>query len=367
MGICYNIAEDMVQKEVGYDLPQDVVIEILLRLPVKSIMRFRCICKLWCSLTKDVSHYYDEGSNKFRFALFPDETLALPYYQYPYLELNRDAKVLGPCNGLFCLFNGWNAVALWNPAMRQFRTLPELPLPELPSIPRWSYSVFGFGMDPKTNDYKVIWIRIFYDTEGWLDTDTFNHYIQVGVFSLSSDSWRELNGNLAPVDLVHYSKFYSYADGFYYWFAGENDINMFILSFDMVNEVFLVIPEPGGIPESVKDVSRKEYAFYESSIARILYDHDEEHTCYTIVLEDECWTKEVTIGSLLGVKIPLGFWKDGGLLVQSRTTAELVISDPITGEIKNVGIEDPEQVGVLLFFFFFQNPSGIFYFFYTES
>ncbi|KAH7859757.1 hypothetical protein Vadar_005130 [Vaccinium darrowii] len=253
---CYNIAEDLVQKEeVGYDLPQDVVIEILLR------------------------------------------------------------------------------------------TLPKLPLPELPSIRRWSYSVFGFGMDPKTNDYKVIWIRIFYDTEGWNDTDTFNHYIQVGVFSLSSDSWRELNGNLAPVDLVHYSKFYSYADGFYYWFAGENDINMFILSFDMVNEVFLVIPEPGGIPESVKDVSWKEYAFYESSIARILYDCEEEDRCYTIwVLKDGCWTKEVTIGPLLGVESPLGFWKDGGLLLQSRTTGELVVSDPITGEIKYVGIENPEQV-----------------------
>lgn len=104
MGICYNITESMVQKEVGYDLPQEVVIEILLRLPVKSLMRFRCICKLWCSLTKDLSfitrhlkqeetdnkkngrllvHHYDQGSNKFLFALFPDETLALPCYQYP--------------------------------------------------------------------------------------------------------------------------------------------------------------------------------------------------------------------------------------------------------------------------------------------
>lgn len=233
--------------------------------------------------------------------------------------------------------------------MRQFRTLPEFPLPELPSIGKlWSYSVFGFGMDPKTHDYKVIWIRVFYDKEEWYDTVTFDHYIQVGVFSLSSNSWRELNGNLVPVVDIYDSNFYSYADGFYYWFAGDKD-NRFILSFDMVNEVFLAIPEPGGIPESVKDVSWKRFAFYESSIARILYDHEEEDRCYTIwVLKDGCWTKEVTIGPLLGVEIPFGFWKDGGLLVQSRTTRELVVSDPITREIKNVGIENPEQVFIYI-------------------
>lgn len=88
-------------EEVGYDMPEEVVIEILLRLPVKSLMRFRCICKFWCSLTEDLSfitkhlkhqeadnkingrllvHSYDEASNKYIFSLFHDETLALPCY-----------------------------------------------------------------------------------------------------------------------------------------------------------------------------------------------------------------------------------------------------------------------------------------------
>ncbi|XP_058215714.1 putative F-box protein At3g16210 [Rhododendron vialii] len=353
-------------EEVGHDLPEEVVIEILSRLPVKSLIRFRCICKFWCSLTKDLSfiakhlkhqeadnkkngrllvHSYDEASNKYIFSLFHDETLALPCYRYPDLELNNDATVLGPCNGIFCLFNGRDAVSLWNPATRQFRTLPQLPLPELPSIAElYSYSIFGFGVDPKTNDYKVIWIRVFLDEEEWFDMVMHDHHIQVGVFSLSSDSWRELDSNLVPVRDVYYSKFYSYANGFYYWFAADED-DRFILSFDMVNEVFLAIPEPDGIPEMVEDVSWKRLAFYENSIARILYDREEEERFYSIwVLKGEWWTKEVTIGPLLGVENPLGVWKDGGLLLQSRTTAELVVSDPITGEIRNVGIEDPVLV-----------------------
>ncbi|KAG5564220.1 hypothetical protein RHGRI_000424 [Rhododendron griersonianum] len=170
--------------------------------------------------------------------------------------------VLGPCNGIFCLFNDRDAVSLWNPAMRQFRTLPQLPLPELPSNAElYSYSIFGFGMDPKTNEYKVIWIRVFLDKEEWFDMVMHDHHIQVGVFSPSRDSWRELDGNLVPVRYVYESKFYSYANGFYYWFAGDKD-DRFILSFDMANEVFLAIPEPDGIPELIRDASWKQFAFY---------------------------------------------------------------------------------------------------------
>lgn len=62
----------------------------------------------------------------------------------------------------------------------------------------------------------------------------------------------------------------------------------------------------------------------------------------------ECWTKEVTIGPLLGVEIPLRLWKDGGLLLQNRTTAEPVVSDSITGEIKNVGMEYPILVCIYI-------------------
>jgi len=32
------------------DLPQNLIIQILLRLPVKYLIRFKCVCKLWFSL-----------------------------------------------------------------------------------------------------------------------------------------------------------------------------------------------------------------------------------------------------------------------------------------------------------------------------
>ncbi|KAG4401854.1 hypothetical protein GLYMA_02G079600v4 [Glycine max] len=42
-------------------LPQELIIEILLRLPVKSLVRFKCVCRLWLSLISDpsfaISHF----------------------------------------------------------------------------------------------------------------------------------------------------------------------------------------------------------------------------------------------------------------------------------------------------------------------
>lgn len=41
-----------------------------------------------------------------------------------------------------------------------------------------------------------------------------DQYIQVGVFSLSRDSWRELNGNIVPVRDVYDSNFVHMLTGF---------------------------------------------------------------------------------------------------------------------------------------------------------
>ncbi|XP_059624633.1 F-box/kelch-repeat protein At3g23880-like [Cornus florida] len=39
-----------------WNLPHDIIVQILSRLPVKSLLQFRCVCKSWCSLISD-SHF----------------------------------------------------------------------------------------------------------------------------------------------------------------------------------------------------------------------------------------------------------------------------------------------------------------------
>ena len=46
-----------------HDLPQDVVVEILSRLPVKSLMRFNCVHKSWYALMR--SHHFITKHHKF--------------------------------------------------------------------------------------------------------------------------------------------------------------------------------------------------------------------------------------------------------------------------------------------------------------
>lgn len=37
------------------NLLEDVIIEVLSRLPVKCLLRFRCVCKHWCAIFKNPS------------------------------------------------------------------------------------------------------------------------------------------------------------------------------------------------------------------------------------------------------------------------------------------------------------------------
>ncbi|KAK4727087.1 hypothetical protein R3W88_032004 [Solanum pinnatisectum] len=37
----------------GGDFPEDLIREILLKLPVKALLRFKCVCKNWYTLIKN--------------------------------------------------------------------------------------------------------------------------------------------------------------------------------------------------------------------------------------------------------------------------------------------------------------------------
>ncbi|PPE02900.1 hypothetical protein GOBAR_DD00060 [Gossypium barbadense] len=80
-----------------------VRLEILSKLPVKSLTRFRCVC---------------------------------------------------PCNGLLCLHDA-DKVAFWNPSTREFKTLPQSTVQRPPSVDSTSFGCVGIGFDSQNGDYKV--------------------------------------------------------------------------------------------------------------------------------------------------------------------------------------------------------------------
>ena len=151
-------------------LLEEVVLEILYRLPVISLIRFRCVSKSRNSLIT-TSAFIDShltqslslpsNSNKLIVSLGNFRT-KVEYYEFIHDD-NNDSdssfhqfqnvefplssyfNLIGSVNGLFCLCEK-EQIILWNPCIRKFITLPKTN----------SAVINGFGFDARTNDYKVV-------------------------------------------------------------------------------------------------------------------------------------------------------------------------------------------------------------------
>ncbi|XP_059670659.1 uncharacterized protein LOC132316163 [Cornus florida] len=274
------------------------------------------------------------NDGEFVFALFLDETLSkepLLSHDLDDQQMYRAKGVIGPFNGILGLWD-WNDIALLNPATREFRFL-DLSVPDTNLPPYFDpyYYSFGFGLDRTTNDYKVVWIRDFWDDKNDIP---YNPRV-VSVYTLGTDSWRVFEIELSQIHTIQDPLCNAYKNGFYYW-LDFGDIHYLILSFDMDNEVFRVITVRD-VPTSNIPKSRcAALSMYNDSIAIFLYDLSgvEKHFDIWSMEEDECWTKQLTIGPILDVERPLVSWKNGELFLERRDTAELVLYNHNTGETK---------------------------------
>ena len=151
------------------------MVNILTYLPVKSLLRFKCVCKLWHSLISDPkfvkSHLKtarEVNSNKcqrlllstrtpqsvdFEAASEGDEDNAVQELEYP--DVIRCSPtffigIMGSCDGLICLFVDYAKLVLWNPSTRDYKELPK------PSCDH-SFDFFaGIGYDSSNADYKFV-------------------------------------------------------------------------------------------------------------------------------------------------------------------------------------------------------------------
>lgn len=153
-------------------LPDDIVVAILLRLPVRSLLQFRCVCKSWKTLISDpqfaenqlqlftvnptIAHQHLSSSTVTRtckIVSFPVKPLfANPSSPVAPISVDMNGRyhILGSCNGLLCLYEfQLGCVRLWNPSTRlmskTFAVIDDIVI-----------RCYGFGYDPVNHKYKVL-------------------------------------------------------------------------------------------------------------------------------------------------------------------------------------------------------------------
>lgn len=167
-------------------LPEDMVVnEILPKLPVQSLLRFKRVSKKWFDLIANDSRFVSahlrhhsnatqlsiilarySSSRRSRYRTYRTRSLLLVdepnvvESDMSYIPTRPDCtgehRIVGSSNGLVCVVNFYDTI-LWNPATREWRNVPEAPFPPFVTEVGW-----GFGFDQKSKNYKVI--RIL---QGW--------------------------------------------------------------------------------------------------------------------------------------------------------------------------------------------------------
>ncbi|KAL8097969.1 F-box/kelch-repeat protein At3g06240-like [Apium graveolens] len=214
------------QHLTGKSLPEDLIVEILCRTLAKSLVRFRCVCKSWLSLTHHpkfidmhlkrnlsqnkrlVLHGFAPNLTARVMCLFHVDEPLVPLYElkrnyvrrsdYPdnfsFAEFFDEMEFCGSVNGIICLSHSqneeggrhvsWGSFAvLWNPAINRTKLVSLPPRKSLFDI--WQMVSVGLGYDAANDDYKIIRLVsvAIPDVVGHIES-------RVEIYSSNKDCWK---------------------------------------------------------------------------------------------------------------------------------------------------------------------------------
>ncbi|XP_010023672.2 putative F-box protein At3g16210 [Eucalyptus grandis] len=239
-------------------LSEDDETEILLRLPVKSLLKFKSVCKPWNSLISSPyfakTHLQISASSP-RILLATNPPLSVSceslhdddragHEGTPLTQLRPPVeapdgcrpRIVGYCDGLVCLeYDDHRIVVLWNPATGESRNIPNA------SCSYNRPTICGLGYDPSTDDYKILRHCSVADAYGFPEYSVFD------VFALKTGSWRRVHDK--HDEFNYWPEAGTYANGFLHWLVVGRDPweHKKIVSFSMSKEKFenalLALPE----------------------------------------------------------------------------------------------------------------------------
>ncbi|XP_030956399.1 F-box protein At3g07870-like [Quercus lobata] len=339
-------------------LPDEILTNIFVFLPIKSIIICTSVSKAWKSLIKNstfisthLHHSLSKNQNLLFIGLCSESENQKEFYalhneddayftqharfDYPY---NRKYSVVGTCNGLLLLSDDTNiSFCLRNPCVGK---LPKLPSHNITYATHGRFGAsIGFGFYPKTKDYKVVRVVTLLG-----NFDVGNTRPQVEIYTLSTGQWRMLRTDLATICALIRTNPQTFINGALHWVAfrfSDNNIHNFVLVFDLGEEVFheILLPDFRGHRGLISGT----ISVYRNSIAFFQKGNDFLHISlmkeYGVV---SSWAQVFSspldfFGASDSIQRALGFRRNGEVILK-LDGGRLISLDLETREIKDLRI-----------------------------
>ncbi|KAG6428291.1 hypothetical protein SASPL_112542 [Salvia splendens] len=300
-------------------LPNDVIIEILTRLPVKPLLKFKCVCKSWRALissTQFVAAHLEFSKSapnltthrlilKYRGNTTKQCSVnSILHQSVPEafdlscsLISERYRWVVGSCNGLVCLLIDKKEMILWNPSTGICKKLPDCGV-EINVGDYYSYYTSGLGYDKSSDDYKVV---------GFFNNNRDLSEVMVQVYSLKNDKWKRIENFKGRWSMDGTATF---ANGKLYWIANQGnelESGWDILSVDLETEEYEMLQVPSYVKSGYYSSSACSSSACGSAVAsgvgglvsegslHVLCSHLESTEVWTMDVGGGDWTKVATV------------------------------------------------------------------------
>jgi len=318
---------DTVKKPSPPFLPEELIVEILVRLPVRLLLQYKCVCKTWKTLISDPqfakSHVLSSNAS-LRLVSIVCGLGRIPIISYPLkLPLEDTSKpqsitlvarhwsrlrhILGSCNGLICLYDHrLSKFRLWNPSIN----LKSSSSPTILCFHRKRILYCGFGYDRVNDTYKLL--VVVQNKSNSKETKTI-------LYTFGENSWTSVQNFPCGPPCDTYSGFGKFVSGSLNWIVNKD----VIISFDLGKETYgeMLLPQHHYDP----------VLYVLSNCICVSFYHSKEKSWVMWMMKEygvvESWTKLMIFpqdGRPLS-KDALFISENGVLLLRNKNNSELIV------------------------------------------